>query len=345
MFLLVASAAGVYSALAIPALQDTWLAALFEQFTHHPWHGLRFWDLVQPYFMFIVGVAMPFSFGRRWEKGATSLETFRHALYRSVVLLLLGIGLYIVSAGHLVFELWNVLAQLSFTYLIAYLLMRQSTRTQIFFTIGLLLISSGLYQFWPVAGYDRPYTPDQNFGSWVDMLLMGKLSEGHWVAFNAVPTAAHTVWGVLAGFLLRGSRAPLQKVQLLILPGLTLVILGYAMDPFIPIIKRICTSSFVIVSGGWCLLTLALFYWVIDILHYHRWAQFAIAFGMNPIFIYLFSNVSGNRWLSNVAYPFTNGFLGWTGPPAVALITSLVVLWMDWYIVHWLHKHHIYIRI
>lgn len=345
MFLLVASGAGVYSALAIPALEDTWLAAIFTQFTHHPWNGLRFWDLVQPYFMFIVGVAMPFSFGKRWERGTTNLDTLKHALFRSLILLALGVGLHVVSAGYLVFELWNVLSQLSFTYILAYLLMRKTFRTQVIFTIGLLLLSDGLYRFWPMTGYNQPFVPDQNFGSWVDMLLMGKLSEGHWAAFNAVPTAAHTIWGVLAGYLLRSNRTPVHKIKLLVTYGLILAILGYAMDPFVPIIKRICTSSFVIVSGGWCLLTLALFYWLIDIRGYRRWSQFAVVFGLNPIFIYLFSHLGGNTWLTTVVSPFAEGFLGWTDPYLVALITAIVVLWMDWYIVHWLHKRGIYIRI
>jgi len=345
MFLLVASGAGVYRALAIPELEDTWLDALFIQFTHHPWNGLRFWDLVQPYFMFIVGVAMPFSFGKRWESGVAGIDTFKHALYRSLILLALGISLYIVGSGKLVFELWNVLSQLSFTYLVAYLLMRKSFRTQIIFTLGLLVISDGLYRLWPVAGFDQPFTPDQNFGSWVDMLLMGKLSAGHWVAFNAVPTTAHTMWGVLAGYLLRSDRSPMEKVKLLVIPGLIAVILGHAMDPFIPIIKRICTSSFVIVSGGWCLLTLALFHWLIDIRGYRNWSKFAVVFGLNPIFIYLFSHVGGNRWLTDVVQPFVGGFLGWTGPSLVALLTAITVLWMDWYIVKWLHDRRIYIRI
>jgi predicted acyltransferase len=345
MFLLVAEGARIYHVLLGPGVEETVLQPIFTQFTHHPWNGLRFWDLVQPYFMFIVGVAMPFSFAKRWARGDSQLTTLRHVLYRSAVLLALGVSLHIVSAGHLVFELWNVLAQLSFTYLVAYLLMRKSFRTQILFTLGLLLTTELLYRFWPVAGFDQPFTPDQNFGSWIDMLLMGKLSAGHWVAFNAVPTTAHTMWGVLAGYVLKSDRTPLEKIKLLVLPGLAAVILGYAMDPFTPIIKRICTTSFVIVSGGWCLLTLALCYWVIDILAYQRWAQFARVFGLNPIFIYLFAHLGGDDWLSTIVRPFVAGVLGGSGPYMVALTTALAVLWIDWYIVNWLHRHRIYIRL
>jgi len=341
----VAEGARVYQTLLNPGSDGALLQSFFTQFTHHPWNGLRFWDLVQPYFMFIVGVAMPFSLGKRRERGDSSWAITKHILFRSLTLLLLGISLHIVGSGRLTLGLWNVLAQLSFTYLVAYLMMNRSFRTQLSFTVGLLILTELLYRTWPIAGFNQPFTPDQNFGSWVDLLLMGKLSGGHWVAFNAVPTTAHTMWGVLAGYLLRSERTPLEKLKLLIIPGLAAVALGYAMDPVTPIIKRICTSSFVIVSGGWCLLTLAFFYWLVDRAGYRRWANFAVVFGLNPIFIYMFAHVGGNQWLADVVRPFSQGFFGIAGPHTVAMITAFTVLWMDWYIVHWLHRHRIYIRI
>jgi predicted acyltransferase len=295
--------------------------------------------------MFIVGVAMPFSFARRWERGDSYSATFRHAAVRSLVLLGLGVGVYVVRAGHLVFELWNVLAQLSFTYFLAFLIMRKSTRTQLLVTVGLLLLTEGLYRFWPIAGYDQPFTPDQNFGSWMDMLLMGKLSSGHWVAVNAVPTAAHTIWGVLAGYVLLSKRTSAQKIKILLIAGLIGLVVGYGLDPVTPIIKRICTTSFVIVTGGWCLIGLAVSYWIIDVKGWKRWAQFAIVFGMNPLFIYLFSESLGNRWLTAIVEPFTDGILGWTGTVLLGFITASIVLWMNWYMVNWLFRRRIFIRI
>ncbi|NIM47673.1 MAG: DUF5009 domain-containing protein [Gemmatimonadales bacterium] len=345
MFLLVAEGALLYESLLVPELDGTWIEAVATQFTHHPWNGLRFWDLVQPFFMFIVGVAMPFSFGRRWERGDSYAATLRHAVVRSLILLGLGIGLYVVAAGSLVFELWNVLAQLSVTYFLAFLMMRKNTRTQLLFTAGLLVLTELLYRLWPVAGFDQPFTPDRNFGSWMDMLLMGKLSSGHWVAVNALPTTAHTVWGVLAGCVLRSERAPAQKIKILLIAGLIGLIVGYGLDPVTPIVKRICTTSFVIVSGGWCLIGLAVSYWIIDVKGWRRWAQFAMVFGMNPLFIYLFSEAGGNRWLTRIVAPFMQGFLGWGGEVLVGFLTALVVLWMDWYIVNWLFRRRIFIRI
>lgn len=346
MFLLIAEGAGIYSAVSDSALDDTLVGTVFTQFHHHPWNGLRFWDLVQPFFMFIVGVAMPFSFGRRWERGDSYASTLKHAVLRSALLLALGVGVYVVAAGFLTLELWNVLAQLSVTYLIAFLLMRRSFRTQILVTIGLLILTELLYRLWSVPGFDQPFEPSKNFGAWVDLLLMGKLSGGHWVAFNAIPTTAHTVWGVLAGYILKSERLPMDKIKVLVIAGLIGVVVGYGLDPITPIIKRICTTSFVIVTGGWCLLALAFCYWLVDLKGYKKWAQFAIVFGMNPLAVYLFSEVGGNRWLRSIVNPFTEGFLsGWVTEGLVALITAIIVLLMNWYVVDWLYKRKIFIRI
>ena len=345
MFLLVAESALVYESLLVPELDGTWIQAVATLFTHHPWNGLRPWDLVQPFFMFIVGVAMPFSFARRWEQGESYRATLRHAVVRSLVLLGLGVGVYVVAAGRMTLELWNVLAQLSFTYLVAFLLMRQSTRTQLLVTVGLLVLTEVLYRTWPVAGFNQPFTPDHNFGSWLDMVLMGKLSDGHWVAVNAVPTTAHTMWGVLAGQLLKSERTPPQKIRILVIAGLIGLAMGYGLNPVTPIIKRICTTSFVIATGGWCLIALAASYWIIDVKGRKRWAQFAMVFGMNPLFIYLFSELGGNGWLTHIVKPFTDGIEGLAGRVLVGFVTALIVLWMDWYIVHWLFRRRIFIRI
>src|SRR3974377_406539 len=105
-------------------------------------------------------------------------------------------------------------------------MMRRKAGMQIAFTFLLLVVTELLYRFWPVAGFNQPFTPDKGFGAWMDLLIMGKLSEGHGVAVNAVPTTAHTMWGVLAGQLLKSSRAPLQKIKILAGAGLVGVIGG-----------------------------------------------------------------------------------------------------------------------
>ncbi len=345
MFLLIGEASHLYSVLNGPLLEGSLLGAIGTQLDHHPWNGLRFWDLIQPFFMFIVGVAMPFSFGRRWDRGETWNRTFRHAAVRSLLLLTFGWALYCIGPGRITFQFWNVLAQLSVTFLVAFLMMRKSAPVQIGFTFVLLIITEVLYRYWPVSGFNQPFVPDQNFGSWVDLHLTGYLSHGHWVAFNAVPTTAHTMWGVLAGQLLKSARPETRKLLILSLAGLIGVVVGYALDPVTPIIKRICTTSFVIVSGGWCLLALALCYWLIDMRKFRAGTWVMTVVGMNSLAIYLFTNSGGQEWFRRVVKPFTFGVFGWAGEITAAIATSLVVWFLFWYLCYWLYKRRIFIKI
>ena len=101
-----------------PALEGTVVYFIGKQFHHHAWNGLHFWDLVQPFFMFIVGVAIPLSIDKRMKQGQKFPQMLRHAVTRSLLLLIFGWALYCISAGKIVFRFQNVLAQLSITYLI-----------------------------------------------------------------------------------------------------------------------------------------------------------------------------------------------------------------------------------
>jgi predicted acyltransferase len=345
MFLLIGESTELYALLQNPALHGTVLGFIGLELSHYTWNGLHFWDLVQPFFMFIVGVAMPFSFAKRWQRGDSWRVTFHHALKRSGLLLFFGWALYCIGPGHLTFELWNVLAQLSFTYLVAFLMMRKSGRVQIAFTFGLLILTEVLYRTWPVPGFNQPFVPDHNFGSWVDLAIMPHLSSGHWVAFNAVPTTAHTMWGVLAGQVLKSSRTSWNKVKMLVIPGAIGVIVGFSLNPVDPIIKRICTASFVIVSGGFCLLALAFSYWLIDVKGIKKWALFFNIVGMNPLFIYLFTNSYGADWFHKIAQPFTMAAFAWGGQLTAQIVTSLVVWLMLWYLCLWLYQKRIFIKI
>ena len=105
----------------------------------------------------------------------------------------------------------NVMAQLSVTYLIAFLLMRKPIKWQLIVSFALILVSDLLYRFWPVEGFNQPFVAGHNFGSWTDMMLTGSIDHGNWVPFNAIPTSAHTIWGVVVGMLLMKDWTPTQK--------------------------------------------------------------------------------------------------------------------------------------
>ncbi|MGQ0635078.1 MAG: acyltransferase family protein [Planctomycetaceae bacterium] len=343
MFLLMCEASGLNAAI-LESTSGTF-HTVAQQLTHHPWHGLRLWDLIQPFFMFIVGVAMPFSYSARWSRGDSWIRTFGHAVRRSAILLAFGLMLSCSYSGALSFQLWNVLAQLSVTCLIAFLMMRWSAIVQIAVTIALLAMSELLYRLWSVPGFDQPFEPGRNFGSFIDTKLIGYTSGGHWVTFNCIPTTAHTMWGVLAGWTLLSDRTAGKKLRLLIGAGAAALIAGYALDPVTPIVKRICTSSFVLVSGGWSLLTLAAVYGLVDVLKIRRPFMFAMGFGANALLIYLFSQTAGEAWFKGFIEIFTKGFFGGMGDPARRVLTSLTVLGIEAFVLLWMYRRRIFVRI
>ena len=345
MFLLIAEFTTLFNHFRDPSVDPGWVVALIEQFHHHPWNGLRFWDLIQPFFMFIVGVAMPISISNRKKRGQSPTDIRNHVFRRAFLLLLFGWGLYCIGPGEIVFKFQNVLAQLSVTYLIAYFLMHRSHRMQIVFSLGLLLMTELIYRFFPVEGFNHPFTKLENFGTWLDLQYGGADMGGGWVSFNAIPTAAHTIWGVVAGQLLMSERTAREKLKALVIAGVVGVVVGYALDPITPIIKRISTSSFVIVSGGWTLLSLALCYWLIDIKKWKGSVWFFAIVGMNPLFIYLFAHLGGAPFIRQIIEPFSNGLLGWMGPKLTPFVTSAIVLFALWYICYWLYKKRVFFRI
>ncbi|CAN0287364.1 unnamed protein product, partial [Chrysoparadoxa australica] len=142
MVLLAVEAAGLYH---ITDYTDGFIHGFFMQFHHHPWNGLRFWDLIQPGFMFIAGTAMAFSLHKQYALGRTWTQSFKKALSRSGWLFFWGVLDYAVRGDHLSFELWNVLTQLSFTMLVAFLVYRWSYLQQALVCVGLLLLTEVLY--------------------------------------------------------------------------------------------------------------------------------------------------------------------------------------------------------
>jgi predicted acyltransferase len=364
MVLLALESAGLWEHLQKDS-ENSWLHAFFVQFGHHPWHGLHAWDLVQPAFMFMAGTAMAYSLHRQRQQGMSWAESFRKALRRSGWLFFWGVLDYAVRPGGLSFELWDVLTQLSFTCLLAFLIFRWSMPAQIAVCVGLLLLTEVLFRFTHVPGFDQPFTDQHNFGNYVDLLLMNKINDGGWVAINCIPTAVHTIAGVLAGKLLLGdttspaqatpaptSPPPVsgnQKVKTLLLWAVITLVLGYVIDALgiTPIIKRIATSSFVLVSLGWSLLVLAACYWWIDVCDHRRRLEFFTIIGMNSIFIYLFFEIVGDRWFTAYTGAVTNGVMKLAHIPVTVqeIVTSCCVFMLEWGLCYFLYKKKIFFRV
>ena len=316
------------------------------QFTHHPWHGLHFWDLIQPAFMFMAGVSMAFSLNKQQAKGLTWNQSFKKTLKRCGWLFFWGVLDYAVRPKGLSFELWDVLTQLSFTTLVAFLIFRWSNMAQIGVCVGLLALTEILYRCTNVPGFNMPFTDQHNFGNYIDTILMHKINPGGWVAINCIPTAVHTIAGALAGKLLLSDR---EKLKTLLLWGFIALVAGFGLDwlGITPIIKRIATTSFTLASLGWCLWFLAASYWWIDIKDHRKNLTFFIVVGMNSLFIYLFFEIVGDRWFTGYITFISDGVLSWfnAGGMLKALFAAVCVFGLEWGMCYFLYKKKIFFKL
>jgi len=314
-----------------------------EQFQHRQWEGLNAWDLVQPFFMFIVGAVMPASFAARWAAGETWAKSLRHVLRRCALLILLGLLARSIQAGRPVLDVINVLGQLAFTYLVAFLVLRQSWKVQLGVALGLLAAHWALFQFVTLPGVAGPWARDANIGSVLDHWILGKNWRGSYVTINCLSSAANTLFGVLAGSLVLAKTTPSRKVATLALGGAAGIAAGLALSPFIPIIKKIWTPSFALYSGGITLLALLLFYWLCDVRKLRAWARVFVIVGSNSIFIYLLNEIL-REWLNETALVFTRPAVTAWGPWGLFL-TDWVVILFEIYVCWWLYRRKIFLRI
>jgi predicted acyltransferase len=345
MVLLALESTQLYEHLHAAAEGSQWYG-LTSQFFHHPWNGLRFWDLIQPGFMFIAGTAMAYSLRKQEQTGLSWKQSFTKTLKRSFWLFFWGVLNYAVRPEGLSFELWNVLTQLSFTTIIAFLIHRWKPAYQVAACAGLLLITEFLYRAIQIPGFDQPFTDQHNFGNYMDLVLMNKINPDGWVAINCIPTAVHTIGGLLAGKFLQNGKTPVRS--LLAWAGICLVA-GYGLDltGITPIIKRIATTSFTLASLGWCLAALAAVYWWIDIRNHRRYLSFFTIVGMNSLFIYLFFEIVGHRWFNGYVGAVTNGLMAFTPIPAgiQAILTSLVIFALEWGLCYFLFRRKIFFKL
>lgn len=349
MVLLMLEASGLYRHILEMSEQSPIIHGLATQFTHAEWHGLNLWDMIQPGFMFIAGTAMAFSLTKQTAKGKSWSQQFRHALKRSWWLFFWGVLDYAVRGDHLSFELWDVLTQLSFTMLIAFLIFRWKTGYQIIFSIGLLILTEFLYRFTQVPGFDQPFTDQHNFGNYMDLLLMDKINPDGWVAINCIPTAAHTIWGAVAGKWLVSDSGAKNKIVRITGLAIILLLIGYVLDisGITPIIKRIATSSFTLVTGGWCLLALSILYLWIDVFNHKKYLWPFVIVGMNSIFSYLFLEIVVHRWLYDYSNTIILGILYPVGLPkgVIMIASALALFFIQWYLCFWLFKKKIFFKV
>lgn len=284
---------------------------LADQFEHRTWEGCTFWDLIQPSFMFIVGVAMIFSFANRQSQGQSWWGLSGHALVRAFLLCLIG---FVLDER---IQFIRVLQQIAIGYLIVFPFVPLGPWVQGVVALFLLGGHTAAYMIHANSFGVDPWTMPtanvptyQNFGMWIDQWLLTHAHiqppRGNYVVFNAIASAATIMFGVLAGELLRSSATQTKKLLVLTLVGLGALVVGWAIsggdawvpisfNTAIPMVKRLWTASFAIFAGGWTCLMLALFYLVIDVWQFRAWSFPFIVVGMNSIAMYVAAELTGRR--------------------------------------------------
>lgn len=309
-------------------------------FDHVPWEGGVFWDMIQPAFMFMVGLAMPFALERRKERGATEGENFRHVLARSLRLIILSQIIIWVGAGAIKPQLINVLSQIAFTYIIAYLLLKLPWRYQAVAAIVLLAGWTALFFAFP--GSDGPFSHRNHFGLVVDRAIFHYDYDPAYSTLNSIPSTVWTLTGAWVGRLLMLSKAHSNNLKKLAGGMVLSFAVAFALRPWIPFIKQLCTATFILYSLGWVLFMLIGFYGLIEVLGYRKWSLPLVVIGMNSIFIYFVSEVL-RGWLDRAVGVFTfhYSFFGKLAP----VFQATTVLLVMWYLCHWLYRRRIFLKL
>ena len=322
---------------------------LDAQFQHVPWAGFHFYDLIFPLFLFVVGAVLPFSLTKRLEAGANRTELYRHLVRRLVLLFLLGL----VYNGLLGFNFHDlriagVLQRIAICYFVAALVvMNTSVQGQAAVAGGILLAYWAVMMLVPVPGFGAGVlTPQGNLASFIDRHLLPHpyccfASGDNEGILSTIPAIATTLMGVLAGHWLRSNRSPNRKTSGLALAGIASLVVGFAWSFNFPIIKNIWTSSFVLVAGGWSLLLLALFYWIIDVRGYRRWAFFFTIIGVNAITIYVVWHLFDFGVISAI---FVHGFIGDFGPLR-PVFWAVSVMMTGWLFLYFLYRQKIFLKV
>jgi predicted acyltransferase len=288
----------------------TW-GAIYPQLRHAAWDGWTFTDWIFPFFLWIVGVAMTFSFAHRVERGDSQGKLMVQVVRRAIIIFGLGLflagfpfGLFGSNFSLSTIRIPGVLQRIAVCYLIGSLVyLYTGLRGQII-ALGSLLVSYWIMvKYIPVPGYDAGIlTPVGNFVWYVDSILL----KGHTWPYapgpggdpegiiSTIPAIATTLFGVLTGYYLRNiPHSKEEKTCWMFFIGSILLLVGAWFDMYLPINKNMWTTSYSIFMAGWALCIFALFYFIIDVKGYKKWAATFVIFGMNAIFVFVLSGLLG----------------------------------------------------
>ena len=322
---------------------------LSTQFIHAPWNGFRFYDLIFPLFMFISGVAIPFSIGRQSEKGACKREIIFKAAKRSLILVVFGV-IYNnkFSFDFAQMRYASVLGQIGVAYFFAVLIYTlNDVKRQVFWIIGILLGFWAAMTLIPVPGVGAGVlTPEGNFSGYIDRLLLpGTLYRGTYDPQGLllmISAIAVTAIGSLGGSFLKNSKfSDMRKIVMMTLAGIGLVLISLIWNVWYPINKEIWSSSYNVLTAGLSLVLFAAFYYLIDVRHFKKWAFPLIVMGLNSITIYLAHRMINFQYTSDFILA---GILSISGPygSLVSIAGAVVIQFAFLYI---LYRKKIFLKI
>ena len=312
------------------------------QLTHSAWEGVRYYDLVWPSFMLMVGVSIPFSFARR-SLTQTRGKLMRDAWTRAMVLFLLGSLRESLSAGspHWV-ELSSALQPIAIAYLVTSYLAGRSTRLQIGVAAGIV---GGYALLLALVGtptiHAGTYELNRNLVTAFDDLVLGRSHRDGWgTVLTTMPAIATTIVGLIFGQILMSGKTTAARLKIFVATGAGCLVVGFALSPIIPIIMKLWTSTYALVATGWACLFFSLFYWIIDMRGWRGWTFPFVVIGVNALAAYLLNTIIP---ISRITGTFTKPIapsLGSFGP----VLTTAAVFFTGWLILLWLHRRKIYLR-
>lgn len=348
--------------------------ALAWSFEHVAWVGSSPWDLIQPAFMFMVGVSLPFSIASRRRKGQSFRAMLGHSVYRALVLVLLGVYILSSAQAQTNWIFTNVLTQIGLAYVPLFLLGFTRPAVQ-WISAGLILVgywlafalfplapagfNGALYGVpadWPhqLAGFEAHWNKDWNLAAVFDRWFLNLfpreepfLHRNGYQTLNFIPSLATMMFGLLAGGLLRTGRAASEKLRLMLAFGAAGIALGVALHALgiVPLVKRIWTPSFAIYSAGWSVLFLAFFYYVIDMKGHRRWAFPFLVVGMNSIAIYVLVHEATSYIIRTLKIHLGSGIFEGFGEVYEPMVSGAAALLILWLIMYWMYQRRIFLRV
>ena len=344
------------------AIDAPWFDRLMWCFTHVDWEGFSSWDLVMPLFMFMSGITIPFALAR-YKREQSRGGVYRRIIKRVVLLWIFGM----ICQGNLlglnpdrIYLYSNTLQAIAMGYLISSVLyLNTSVKTQIIVAMTLLLAFWGCMEWIQVGDYGSGcYTPDANLAEWVDRIVLGRFRDGAsvndtgevafapWYAYtwilSSMTFGVTTLTGMFAGHILKSSSTPpLRKFYCLFGIGIALIALGWLWSLQMPVIKKLWTSSMVLVSSGYCFVLMALFYWIIDYKGRNRHIGWLKVYGMNSIVAYMLATCVNFSSVSRSLFYGLQQYVGDFYPALIALSNAVIV-----YLILWLmYRQKVFLKI